>query len=505
MIVYFFSGNKYIQYTRGETGSGSSSQPLPISDWPWPSFKDGKKFGANGIDAALYSGSKCYFFSGAWWISGTIDDPTGLGTDYTAPQPISAWGWHDNFGSEGIDSALWSGPVCYLFKGNKYIRVTRGQTDFGNGGDPSYPMTIPDGWGWPAPFASKVKGAFPSGKKMYAFSGNEYIRVSRGLEIAGFIDYGYPNNNSAWNWPDGFGQDGIDAALYSGGDLEPQPAGGLVSNFNYWLGDGGSNLTGVSVTVNVDNDLISVSDGFGFQLNCLSQLVPGILSAAWQQIVVYSPRGTNQLVCEFYFYSSSGNEDPNPIQQSSKTTKLLATLPGTNHMPGRTSVNFNVQTDQRTSKVTGCIFTYTDPTDTQFTQTITLSTDAIINQTGQLATTTYMQPINALTMNIVADQSFGTNYAVAKLTEGEGSISYSVASAPDGLTASNNFPTYSNESNEHTAESANIIYAGLPGNRPIDVSQLWGITPPVPVDLDGSVVEQIVEPRKAVSIIAHRL
>jgi hypothetical protein len=512
MIVYFFSGDKYIQYTRGQTGPGSpaTTTPQPISDWGWPKFNNGLPFAANGIDAALYSGSKCYFFSGKYWVSVTRNEPTGvISQDYHAPQPISAWGWHQGFGANGIDAALWSGPVCYFFKDNKYIRVTRGQTDFGNGGDPGYPMTIPNGWGWPAPFASKVKGAFPSGLKIYAFSGNEYIRVSRGLEIAGFIDTGYPAKNTAWGWPAGFGESGIDAALYSGGDLEPQPAGGLVSNFNYWLGDNGNNLTGVSVTVNVDNDLISVSDGFGFQLNTVSQVIPSVLSAAVQQIIIYSPRGTNQLVCEFFMYSSTGNANPLPIQISGKVTKSLATLPGTNHMPAGSSVNFNVQTDTRTSKITGCTFTYTTPTGKAFTNSITLSTDFTVNQTKQLATASYMQPINALTMNIVADYSTSVNppYGTAKLTEGEGSISYSATSAPNGqLTATTGIPSYSNENlTDHTAESANLIYAALPGGRPVDVSQLWGITPPVPVDLAGSVVEQVVEPepRKDISTLVH--
>jgi hypothetical protein len=59
---YFFSKNQYIRVTRDDTGPGAvdSGYPRTISpNWGWGSF------GANGIDAALYSGSKCYFFAGA--------------------------------------------------------------------------------------------------------------------------------------------------------------------------------------------------------------------------------------------------------------------------------------------------------------------------------------------------------------------------------------------------------------------------------------------------------
>jgi hypothetical protein len=79
--------------------------------------------------------------------------------------------------------------VTYFLKGNQYIRATRGEAGFGNSGDPGYPKTVEGGWGWPAPFANGVKGAPPSGLKCnFFFSGTEYIRVSRGLELAGFIE-----------------------------------------------------------------------------------------------------------------------------------------------------------------------------------------------------------------------------------------------------------------------------------------------------------------------------
>jgi hypothetical protein len=99
--------------------------------------------------AALYSRTKCYFFSGDQYIRVTRGD-TGAGTvDPGYPSNISAWGW-GSFGQQGIDAALYSGSKCYFFAGDRYIRVTRGDTGAGTV-DPGYPGNI-SVWGWPPGF-----------------------------------------------------------------------------------------------------------------------------------------------------------------------------------------------------------------------------------------------------------------------------------------------------------------------------------------------------------------
>ncbi|MDR7161804.1 hemopexin repeat-containing protein, partial [Arthrobacter sp. BE255] len=104
------------------------------------------------LDAALFSGSKCYFFDGNRYLRVTRGD-TGAGTvDAGYPAPISNWGWPAGFGSSGIDAALYSGPKTYFFKGGQYIRVTRGDTGAGTV-DAGYPAPISN-WGWPAGFGS---------------------------------------------------------------------------------------------------------------------------------------------------------------------------------------------------------------------------------------------------------------------------------------------------------------------------------------------------------------
>jgi hypothetical protein len=192
---YFFRGKRYIRVTRGDTGPGTvdAGYPAPISNWGWGSF------GATGIDAALYSGSKCYFFKGNQYIRVTRGD-TGPGTvDPGYPKPISNWGW-GSFGANGIDAALYSGSKCYFFKGNQYIRVTRGETGPGTV-DAGYPKPISN-WGWGSFGANGIDDALYSGSKCYFFKGTKYIRVTRGDTGPGTVDSGYPASISNWGWPD---------------------------------------------------------------------------------------------------------------------------------------------------------------------------------------------------------------------------------------------------------------------------------------------------------------
>ena len=155
--------------TRGDIGAGTvdAGYPAPISNWNWPAG-----FGSTGIDAALYSGSKCYFFRGSSYIRVTRGD-TGAGTVDPAIRRRSRTGTGRRVGSTGIDAALYSGSKCYFFRGSSYVRVTRGDTG------------------------------------------------------AGTVDPGYPAPISNWNWPAGFGSTGIDAALYSGSSATSSAAAAM--------------------------------------------------------------------------------------------------------------------------------------------------------------------------------------------------------------------------------------------------------------------------------------
>jgi hypothetical protein len=236
VFCYFFKGNQYIRVTRGRTGPGNppidNGYPQTISVWNWGTF------GANGIDAALFSGSKCYFFAGSSYIRVSRSD-IGPGTvDAGYPAPISNWGW-GSFGSSGIEAALWLGPKCYFFKGTEYIRVSREETGPGTV-DKGYPRPISN-WNWGAFGANGINAALFSETALYFFSGSQYIRYTLNVSAddpnnRDTFDAGYPQQiSSSWGWGN-FGRDGIDAALYSG---EP-------GNFLSW-DDGIATVNGIDL------------------------------------------------------------------------------------------------------------------------------------------------------------------------------------------------------------------------------------------------------------------
>jgi hypothetical protein len=439
MIDYFFSGNRYIRVSRGDTGPGSvnSGYPAPISNWGWGSF------GANGIDAALYSGSKCYFFSGNEYIRVTRG-VTGPGTvDAGYPAPISNWGW-GAFGANGIDAALWSGSVCYFFKGKEYIRVRRGDT--GPGAiDPGYPAPISN-WNWGTFGANGIDAALYSGSKCYFFAGNEYVRVSRDDQGPGILDAGYPAPISRWGWGS-FGAEGIKGALYSGGPLVPPPPGtGLISNFNYFLGDGGKALTGVSATLNVDVDLISIANGWSFQLNGYSTEGPSI-TTEWQQFVIYLEPNSTQLWARIDTWSGTANAD-----ELNRIDVALANLPGSTVKAGY-QFTFTVNNDT-SGNVTGATYAVNDNTGKLLGNVTINILGQTLRTTGKPATSANLAPLAAFQFNIGGDAGSTT----AKFTGGAGTITYSASNA---LTATSTEPSYT-DFNDGTAENGNLVFGPLP-------------------------------------------
>jgi Hemopexin len=136
-----------------------------------------------GISAALYSGSKCYFFAGDRYVRVTRGD-VGAGTvDEGYPRNISKWGWPSGFGSDGIDAALFSGSKCYFFDGDRYIRVTRGDVGAGTV-DAGYPKNL-SVWGWPSGFGSRefilvhFKSLLPITTTIQDFMDTQYTELDR--------------------------------------------------------------------------------------------------------------------------------------------------------------------------------------------------------------------------------------------------------------------------------------------------------------------------------------
>ena len=432
MKDYFFAGNQYIRVTRSDTGPGTidPGYPKPISpNWGWGAF------GANGIDAALYSGSKCYFFSGKNYIRVTrgVEGPGTIDPGY--PRPIAPnWGW-GAFGANGIDAALYSGSKCYFFSGKQYIRVTRGETGPGTV-DAGYPRPI-SVWDWGAFGANGIDAALYSGLKCYFFAGNQYIRVSRSEVDAGLLDAGYPKPiSSNWGWG-GFGANGIDAALYSGGPLATVPGKGLGSNSNYFLyspnGVGGCNhLIGLSVVIDVDEDIIG-SDGFGFQLNAYSS--QGSYDGAQQYVILRHPNAS-ALVSVINNWQSKTTWLVN-IQESFANVQQQA-------LPAGYRLGISLLNDAQ-GRITGARYTASDNRG----RSIGDHTISIANKPAQ-----DLAPIVAFQLNFV-DCINGGNTV---LSSGSGTMTYTASNLMSVL---NTEPgcvdwTYT------TGETANSIYGKLP-------------------------------------------
>jgi hypothetical protein len=438
MKDYFFSGKQYIRVTRTDTGPGvvDPGYPRPISSsWGWGAF------GANGIDAALYSGSKCYFFSGKEYIRVTRG-VTGPGTvDPGYPRPISPnWGW-GAFGANGIDAALYSGSKCYFFSGKEYIKVTRGETGPGTV-DAGYPRPI-SVWNWGSFGANGIDAALYSGSRCYFFSGNRYIRVTRSDQGAGTVDAGYPKPISPnWGWGS-FGANGVSAALYSGGPYAPIPTKGLGSNSNYFLYSpdpelgGCNNLIGLSVTVIVDQDIVAVagSNGFGFQINAYS--AKGDYDGAQQYVVLVDPSTSPpQMTCMVDNWESKSQQLVN-IQDE------LAALQ-TYSLPAGYKLTISLINDDF-ERITGATYLLMDNQGhTIGNRTISFSDRPAMD----------LAPIVAFQMNFVGD----INGATTTLSSGAGTMTYAASNLMSVL---NTEPacvdwTFS------TVEAANSAYGLLP-------------------------------------------
>jgi hypothetical protein len=230
MPCFFFSGSQYIRVNRDndtDLGFVERGYPAPISEWGW-----GGSFGSKGISDALYSETKLYFFSGAEYIRLTRAAAGGGTLDPGFPVSISEWGW-GSFGRNGIDAALFSEAKLYFFSGGQYIRLTRAAGGGGNL-DPGYPAPISE-WGWGSFGSNGIDAALYSGAKLYFFSGTQYIRMTRAAGGGGKLDPGYPAPISDWGWGN-FGSNGISAALFSGFDSGIDTVPGA--------GGGGSGLGG---------------------------------------------------------------------------------------------------------------------------------------------------------------------------------------------------------------------------------------------------------------------
>ena len=375
--------------------------------------------------------------------------------DLGYPAPISNWGW-GSFGANGIDAALYSGTKCYFFSGNRYIRVTRGETGPGTV-DAGYPAPISN-WGWGSFGANGIDAALYSGPVDYFFSGNRYIRVTRGDTGPGTVDPGYPAPMSNWGFG-AFGGSGIKAALYSGtdnvaiGSPVTAPGSGLGSNSNYILFNGCNPITGLTVTINVTQDIVAKASsgstkGFGFQLNAYS---PKKELSAWQQYVM-----------ALFGSEVIGAVDNWPVTGKNIINSFfnLQSMPGAK-IPAGYQLKITLQNDAK-GNITGAVYSIVDNNGNSLANV----TKTLTSLSG--VTAADLAPIVAFELNLVGP----VNSESSVLSSGAGSIIYE---ALEPLTVLNAEPNQCTESGYITAETANSVYGALTSGPSVMFSQSFNI------------------------------
>ena len=219
--VYFFSGDEYVRYDRGD--DAVSDGPLSIADnWHGMAVAGFD----SGIDAAinLQSGN-VYFFQGDQYVR------YNLGQDRVDFGPAAIGAQWPGLAAVGFDSDLdaalnWGDGTAYFFKGDSYVRYRLGGSE---GADAGYPLKI--GAQWPGMaatgFDSDLDGAIAWGDgTVFFFKGDEYVRFYIADNTVPIADY--PLSIDA-QWP------GMDTAGFSASAIAALDTYDLASDESVWL------------------------------------------------------------------------------------------------------------------------------------------------------------------------------------------------------------------------------------------------------------------------------
>lgn len=213
------------------------------------------------------------------------------------------------------------------------------------------------------------------------------------------------------------------------------PSAGLGSNSNYFFDSNCQNLTGLSVTINVTQD-ITGSDGFGFQINAYS--ASGDFDGAQQYLIYLSPSGSPQLTAMVDNWQTTSSQ---LINQQLK----LAGLPS-HTLPAGYRLEISLTNDS-SGNVTGAIYQAWDNNGNSIgSTTITLLSISGVTQVD-------LAPIVAFQLDFVDYLNGG----VTVLSSGAGTINYS---ASNQMTVLNTEPSCV-DWNYVTVESANSAYGPL--------------------------------------------
>lgn len=191
--VYFFAGNRYLRYDRGDDRV-DEGYPLPVAG-NWTGLAEAG-FG-NGFDTVVNWGNgKLYFFRGNQYLR---YDVAADKADGGYPLPITqTWTGFDAAGFvDGINAAAnWGNGKAYFFRGSQYLRYDIAADKVDDG------FPLPVAGHWPglaeAGFGDRIDAVVPWGNgKVFFFRGDRYVRYDIAADK---VDDGYPLP-IAGNWP----------------------------------------------------------------------------------------------------------------------------------------------------------------------------------------------------------------------------------------------------------------------------------------------------------------
>lgn len=239
---------------------------------------------------------------------------------------------------------------------------------------------------------------------------------------------------------------GTNSKLYH--NWQVTPISGFGSTENFFLFDNCNPLLGVSVTINVTEDIVCQSvahgpqTGFSFQLNCYS---PKNFLSAWQQYVL-----------ALFGNTIEGSVDNWPVSGDDIINSFwnMGSLPG--KVPAGYKIVITLENDSK-ANVTGAVYEVFDNHGKSVART-----DKKLSDIG--GDSSKIAPIIAFQLNLVGP----VNSEAAVLSSGAGTFVYK---ANNRMTALASEPNQCAESQYVTAETANSLYDSLPSTPATTLTQ----------------------------------
>ncbi len=257
------------------------------------------------------------------------------------------------------------------------------------------------------------------------------------------------------------------------GTVQP-PSGGLVGYSNYNLYSNCQNLTGVSVTIDVIEEMVAIpsassaagmqSNGIGFQFNCLPRSGGSIV---WQQYIMVVSRTGENLRWGVNNWNTNPADTDGIIDQGGN----LATLPspfaaGYSSIPAGYRFEIALNNDAG-DNIIGATFSMYDQNGALVFQPETVVLTSLTDVNGNQITAADLSPIVDVDLVIVGY----ANGAATTLVRGAGTITYRAANS---LTALNTFPPCTLGVN--TAESSNVRYGLLNSSASTQIVQTFQVS-----------------------------